>query len=277
MNPGKDVNLYADPGAKTYYQYLGMHMIDDGGEGRGATYHWSADEAKKFSSIPKETMNRIVNLLSLVKLVHGGEGSGEKEGHDFRGNQYDGKQRTSGRKAIGFDKRPQDFAAYRDAPDLGQDIMSMEQVKVLRGDLKGKGLLNDDGRTVSLYHITDDDSAQNIEKIGFVPGYHAAPGQTWKSTHADYATYFFVGDIGKEVAIDQAKQAGGGFDVVEAKIPVTPKSMIRIIPDEDVSSDIHTGVKTLLEGGTIAYIGGVPSDSVKIIHREPIVDYGGGQ
>ena len=66
MNPGKDVNLYADPGAKTYYGHLGMHMVDDGGEGRGATYHWSADEAKKFASIPKETMNKIMNLLSLV-------------------------------------------------------------------------------------------------------------------------------------------------------------------------------------------------------------------
>jgi hypothetical protein len=67
MNPGKDINLYADPGAKTYYAYLGMHMVDDGGNGRGATYHWSSEEAKKFSSIPKETMNRIMNLLSMVE------------------------------------------------------------------------------------------------------------------------------------------------------------------------------------------------------------------
>jgi hypothetical protein len=89
-NPGKDVNLYADPGAKTYYAHLGMHMVDDGGEGRGATFHWSSDEAAKFSSIPKETMNIVSRLLSMIskKLVHGGEGSGESEGHDFRGNQY---------------------------------------------------------------------------------------------------------------------------------------------------------------------------------------------
>jgi hypothetical protein len=90
MNPGKDVNLYADPGAKTYYGHLGMHLVDDGGEGRGATYHWSADEAQKFSSIPKETMNTISRILSMIprRLVHGGEGSGEHEGHEFRGNQW---------------------------------------------------------------------------------------------------------------------------------------------------------------------------------------------
>jgi hypothetical protein len=70
-NPGKDVNLYADPGAKTYYSHLGMHMVDDGGVGRGATFHWSQEEAHRFSSMPKETMNTVSRLLSMISNVEG--------------------------------------------------------------------------------------------------------------------------------------------------------------------------------------------------------------
>jgi len=243
--PGLPVTLYSAAGAKSFYEHLGMEMIEDSGGGNGAIFYWNKDEAMEFAALPRE-------------MVHGGPGSG-------RYPAGSGKNPQGGR-AIDFKERPQDFAAYKNAPDLGRSIMSMNEVQNVRDQLQEQGRLNDDGRTVSLYHVTSSDDLESIMENGLVPGFHEATGQTWKATHSDYATYFF-GD--KDRAIEQAMDVNSmmpeipdAYVVIEAKIPITPKSLIRVLPDEDTSPDPNDGISELLSGGAVAYIGGVPAHSV---------------
>jgi len=152
--------------------------------------------------------------------------------------------------------------------------MSIADAKRVRKELAQQGRLNSDGRTVSLYHVTDDDSAKSIAQQGLIPGHHAAPGQTWKAKHSDYATYFL---LDKEVALDQSLQAGEGWSFLEVKIPITPKSIIRIIPDEDSERDVTKGLNVLLSGGSVAYIGGVPASAI-VPHfvKHPVTEGGSG-
>lgn len=61
-NPGKDVNLYADPGAKTYYTHLGLEMTQDSGEGNGAVFRWPAEKAAAFAKGGREIVNRTYSF-----------------------------------------------------------------------------------------------------------------------------------------------------------------------------------------------------------------------
>jgi hypothetical protein len=172
-------------------------------------------------------------------------------------------------RAVDFDERPQDLAKYKNAPDNGASIMSMAQAVEMREELKEQGRLNPDGRTVSYWHVTDTDSADSIKEKGLVPGYHEAIGQEWKATHSDYATYFF-GDKDTAVAslkdVIEVTQIKDSYVLVEAKIPVTPKSLIRILPDEDVSPDTTKYKQALVSGDSIAYVGGIPAHALTV-HR----------
>lgn len=166
-------------------------------------------------------------------------------------------------KAIDFEKSPWDFAAYKNAPDTRRDIVSVNEAKQIREKLKAAGRLNSDGRTINLYHVTDEDFVDSILKNGLIPSKEKATGQQWKAKHSDYAIYFHL-DLA--TANRDVEQAGGGYAVIKASVPITPKSLIRIIPDEDTGLNIHEGVQALLEGGPIAYIGGVPPQVLSVIN-----------
>lgn len=192
----------------------------------------------------------------------GGPGSGNF-GHAGRPGLVGGSAAGSSQPAalgskrvVDFDESPWDFARYKDAPDTRPYIRSVADAKAVRAMLREQGRLNPDGRTVSLYHVTDSDSVTSILRQGLIPGYQKAPGQDWQAEYSAYATYFFE-DRG--VAADQAAESGAGWSVIEARIPITPKSLLRILPDEDSGEDIMMGVDVLLDGGTVAYIGGVPA------------------
>lgn len=133
--------------------------------------------------------------------------------------------------------------------------------KRVRSQLRQKGRLNEDG-TTSLYHVTLSDP-DSITERGLIPAYERAAGQDWQAQHSSYATYFF---LDKDHAIDQVEQSGAGA-VIEARIPITGQTLSRFVPDEDSSLNIHDGVKTLVEGGAVAFIGGVPPSAVRIVAR----------
>lgn len=166
-------------------------------------------------------------------------------------------------KVVDFDKSPWDVTTYKNAPDNRQDIMSVADANKLRSEFKSQGRLNEDGRTVSVFHTTSSDSAKKILALGFIPGAESAPGQAWKAKHSSYATYFH-GDA--RAAWRDAVQSGPREDwtVIEARIPITPKSLIRVLPDEDVSLDRKYGVRALLNTEAIAYIGGVPPNALRL-------------
>lgn len=188
-----------------------------------------------------------------------GDGSGAQGTSPREGDPEPAADTSSGRRqVVDFDEDPWKFARYRNAPDLRRDIVDMKRVKEIRAELKAQGRLNDDGRTVSVYHATVADADQILEQ-GLVPAASEASGQEWKAEHSDYATYFHSS---RELAERDIEYGG---TVIEARIPVTPKSLIRFLPDEDMDSDIHNGVKTLLEGGAVAYIGGVPASALKVV------------
>lgn len=183
-----------------------------------------------------------------------------------QGSEEDRKRAANSRKlVVGFDDDPWKTAAYKDAPDLRRDIQTMEFAKDVRKQLAAQGRLNEDGRTISVYHLTSSDYTESIMQGGLIPAKESAPGQSWAAEHSKYATYFL---LDREVAIDQAKQAEGAA-VIEARIPITPKSLIRILPDEDSSTNAKDGIKTLLEGGAIAYIGGIPATHLNEVGAKP--------
>ena len=193
-----------------------------------------------------------------------GCGAGEEGDPGFQeGNVCGASKGSPGRTArsVGFDEDPWKMAKYKGAPDLRRDITDMTGAKKVRSELQKQGRLNQDGKTTSLYHITDPEYVTSILKDGLIPGKEKATGQQWKAAHSDYATYFY---LDKGVALDHAEQAGG-MKVLEAKIPITPKSLIRILPDEDSDPNPKNGVKVLLEGGTVAYVGGVPSTHLSLV------------
>lgn len=177
----------------------------------------------------------------------GGQGSGFF-GHAGRPGQVGG----STNEAHDFTT---DVADVPGAPVDALRAYSEADAKRVRQELKRKGRLNPDG-TLSLYHVSlsDDDK---IASQGLIPAKEPAPGQDWAAEHSKYATYFFND---KAHAIDQAQQSGG--TVWEARIPVTQKTIERIIPDEDASPNVYDGLKILREGGGLAFIGGVPAHAL---------------
>lgn len=219
---------------------------------KGTAYHVVAEEVAPAEARPEGVAN--------VE----GCGAGETGDPGFQeGNVCGASKEQSGGKsrAVRFDEDPWKMAKYKSAPDLRRDITDMTGAKKVRSELQKQGRLNQDGKTTSLYHITDPEYVASILKAGLIPGKEEATGQQWKAAHSDYATYFY---LDKGVALDHAEQAGG-MKVLEAKIPITPKSLIRILPDEDSDPDPKNGVKVLLEGGTVAYIGGVPSTHLSLV------------
>ena len=139
--------------------------------------------------------------------------------------------------------------------------MDMNQVKQLRAEFKKQGRLNPDN-TVSVWHVLPTDYVDSVLQKGFRPAFNKAPGQPWAAEHSKYATYFH-GD--KAAALANVEQGEGYLSMIEARIPVTPKSMIRVLPDEDVSKNVKYGLKSLKETGSIAYIGGVPAQALKLV------------
>lgn len=169
---------------------------------------------------------------------------------------------THSHETIGWTKAPWDYSKYKDAPDLRREIVSVNDAKEIRKKLKASGRLNDDN-TVSLYHVTlkDPETLKGIRDRGLVPGAQQAPGQNWKAEHSSHSTYFHSS---KEVAERDVEQSDGTAVIVEARIPITPKNLIRFLPDEDSSRDPKQGVNELLKGGAVAFIGGVPNSSIKV-------------
>jgi hypothetical protein len=144
---------------------------------------------------------------------------------------------------------------------MRQEIMSMDQIKQLRSEFKKQGRLNSDN-TISLYHVLPSDYVSSVLEKGLSPAFHPAPGQSWVAAHSKYATYFHADKL---AAIENVKQGDGYLSLIEAKIPVTPKSMIRVLPDEDVDTNVKKGLRALKETSSIAYIGGVPARSLKLL------------
>lgn len=70
-NPNKDINLFADPGAVTYYQHIGMEQLS-GDEEKGGVFRWAAKDAKAFADKGTEKINKILDDV----FEHGGPGSG---------------------------------------------------------------------------------------------------------------------------------------------------------------------------------------------------------
>jgi ADP-ribose pyrophosphatase YjhB (NUDIX family) len=163
-------------------------------------------------------------------------------------------------QVIPYDDNPWKFTRYKNAPDNRGNIVTVADANRFRAALKSQGRLNEDGRTVSLWHVTDADAASKIEQAGMIPSGQSATGQSWKATHSGYATYFH----GTKAAADENVANSEGLVAVEVRIPVTPKSLIRFLPDEDVSLKKEYGPTALLNGESVAYIGGVPKESVRV-------------
>ena len=70
-NVGKDINLFADPGAVTYYQHIGMEQLS-GDEEKGGVFRWAAKDAKAFADKGTEKINKAIDGI----FEHGGPGSG---------------------------------------------------------------------------------------------------------------------------------------------------------------------------------------------------------
>jgi 2'-5' RNA ligase len=224
-----------------------------------AVRHMSAlyanvDDAKALVNITAVIYQRVALALKTVHDV-------SEEARDSTGKWTTGGRQRK-RDVVDFDERPQDFARYKDAPDLGRHMLERSEIKELRQHLKNEGRLNPDGRTTPLYHVTDADTAKLIMERGLIPGAQAAPGQSWAATHSKYATYFHGS---RDAAIGNAEQAGEGWVVVQANIPVTQKSVIRFLPDEDVHHDPLYGLQALRNGEAVAYIGGVPKSALSVI------------
>lgn len=167
----------------------------------------------------------------------------------------DDKGRFAG-VAVGFDDDP--WAHYPNAP-MDTKAHNEWDVKRAKGDLKKQGRLNSDG-TVSLYHATIHDP-ESILEHGLVPSFNSPSGQDWDATHSKYATYFH---LDRDVA-ERDVESGG--HVIEARIPVTAKTLERFVPDEDSSDQHWQGAQILVHGGgAVAFIGGVPAHALKVVH-----------
>lgn len=182
-----------------------------------------------FMKLSSRTTRRLITL--------GGPGSGPRPGQ----------------RPVEFDEDAHKLKPYRNAPDNRRNIMSVAGAKGIRDKLQSQGRLNPDGRTVSIYHVTTPENTDSILKHGLVPGASEAPGQDWKAAHSEYGTYFHQ-DRG--VALRDAKEIGG--HVIEARVPITPKALLRFVPDEDTGRDKHDYHGALLSGEAVSYVGGIP-------------------
>lgn len=150
------------------------------------------------------------------------------------------------------------YERYPQSPDT--KARGDRDVTTVKQGLKRQGRLNPDG-TVSLYHVTIADPKSIMER-GLVPGFEAPAGQDWAADYSAHSTYFY---LDKGVAIDHAEQGGEGHAVIEARVPITKWTLQRFLPDEDTSPNVDRGPETLVEGGTVAFIGGVPASAVKLL------------
>jgi hypothetical protein len=163
--------------------------------------------------------------------------------------------------AVDFDADPRSVEKYSNSPKTPK--ISQKKTDEVYAKLKDGGFLDNDGNLV-LYHLTldDEDIIKSIKERGLVPRASEPSGQDWVGDHAPYATYFLGGGAqGKDTAIDQNEQLEG--TIVEARIPVTKELLSRIIPDEEADDNAKKGIDTLLGGGAIAIIGGVPAKYLK--------------
>lgn len=223
------------------------------------------DEHKQHAMLARQLADDSENRDSaaLAEVVAGlDEDVGDANpNHEPAGSRKGGQfAKKGGGKALGFKTWVLSVNAYKNAPKpTGVTGLSGVEANEVLAELEKKGRLNDDG-TVSLFHVTTDDNVDVIKENGLIPGMSEATGQTWKADHSDYATYFFGN---REQAQDQVDQAGGGFTVIEARIPITPLTLARVLPDEDMSTDPKDGIKTLIGGGSVAFIGGVPASALR--------------
>ena len=234
---------------KTVMEYRGRNMNEK-------LANWFSE----VGTLPLEVAKAHPELVERVKLVH---------------TLYKGKAvgkvvpvKSVKSAAVAFDKSPWDLKRWDKAPKLSHEIVSIEEAKEIRQQFAKKGRLNPDGRTVKIYHVTldDEDVLAKIQKEGLVPGASGPAGQTFAAEHSQYATYFHTD---RDIAMRDVIQSEGTVVLIEADIPITPKSLLRIIPDEDASNIFSSieGRKVLLEGGPVAYIGGVPAKALKIVRK----------
>lgn len=207
-----------------------------------------------------------------LKIIHSVGDDGEEllDDDDFENWLNDGSP-DQPRDQIGrWAKGPMSFRAFavKQVPEAPQPFgptgPTGDQTNAYIDRLKAAGRLNDDG-TVSLYHLTlgDDDAVKNILEKGLIPNAQQSLGQQlWAAGHAAYGTYFFTE---KEQALNQQEQSGGTTALIEARIPITPLTIMRFVPDEDESDQAIDGPEILVRGGALAFIGGVPAKALKLI------------
>lgn len=148
--------------------------------------------------------------------------------------------------------------------------VSARRLGEIRDALNRQGRANADG-TISIYHVTTPDVTGAIRKQGLVPSGQPAPGQQWEAEHSRYATYFHTS---QEVAlrdVSQMREMGGEAALIEAQIPLSPKALQRILPDEDFSDNIAEGLNLLTDGGPVAVVGGVPADSLRVVPEDELL------
>lgn len=243
----------------TYNPHLTLAYVQ---KGYGKLYDgWTALEGLKytFHAVTFSTKDRDKVYIALLGITFNNCGTGA--GGFKQGNTC----QRGGRKAVPLDADP--YEVYPEAPRVDTNVNDFTYYTQMKeAGRTGKSTI-DGKESIKLYHVTLDENASAIlNKSGLVPGGSEASGQSFKATHADYATYFHTS---KEVAVRDVTH-GVGFTLIEAQIPISHKVLRRIIPDEDVSNNPNLGLKTLIEGGPIAFIGGVPKKYLRRVNVDPL-------
>lgn len=163
--------------------------------------------------------------------------------------------------AVPFNQEPHKLPEYKDAPDPGE-ASAADFLRVTK-ELKAQGrLIEEKGRKfVELYHITSPDYVESIKAHGLVPAGASATGQNFKAKHAPYAVYFHSSKQAAKLNLEQTEGTGR---LITARIHITRENLRRFIPDEDASNNPNDGLKELIDGGPVAFIGGVPKNAVKV-------------
>ena len=164
--------------------------------------------------------------------------------------------------AVGWKGNPWTKDAYPGAtkPPAANPV----QVKSAQGQLRRQGRLNDDG-TISLYHVTSKERLEEIKEKGLVPGAQAPVGQTFAAQHSQYATYFHSTREAGMADYLRNKELDPSSAIVEIRMPLTNRTVRRMLPDEDTGMALNRGLNTYLMGDAVAIVGGAPASSVRMV------------
>jgi len=207
-------------------------------------------EDNGWDSKPIDELHQLVHSKelndNLIFGSKGGPGSGNW-GHVGRPGLVGGSGRAgSGGYWV-------DYAGSAPSPNPSSEYVN----RFLRGD-----------GPVELWHVTYTDNAQDIVTDGLIPAKDQPAGQAWQASHSPYATYFFstrdAAYNNAEQTVEMAPELKGEIAIIRATYPRTADMVARILPDEDVSSNPNDGLKALLNGESVAVIGGALPGEVSI-------------